>query len=125
MIVVFGGAYQGKREFVLSEFKLTEEDIFVCQTDGKIDLNKKAIAHLERFILYRIQEGLGVFDFFEENSGKLEESIIICDDISCGVVPVDKTLRLWRDNTGKQMQIFCRKAREVYRVYCGIAERLK
>ncbi len=124
MVVVFGGSYQGKTDFVKEKFGLSDEDIFFCD-DGFIDYSKKAIAHLEKFILYRIKKGESVFPYFEENKDKLSDKIIICDDICCGVVPIEKELRLYRDNLGKQMQIFCREASEVYRVYCGLGEKLK
>ncbi|MCR4723597.1 MAG: bifunctional adenosylcobinamide kinase/adenosylcobinamide-phosphate guanylyltransferase [Eubacteriales bacterium] len=125
MIIVFGGAYQGKTDFAKAEFGLADSDIFECTEDGSLDLEKKAVSHLERFILKRIRDGKEVFGYFEEIADKLKDKIIICDDICCGVVPIEKEQRLWRDNVGKQMQIFCRGADEVYRVYCSLGERLK
>ena len=125
MIIVFGGAYQGKTDFVKERFGLADDDIFECTEDGLFDLDRKAVSHLERFILKRIRDGNEVFGYFEEIADKLKDKIIICDDIYCGVVPIEKEQRLWRDNVGKQMQIFCREADEVYRVYCSLGERLK
>ncbi len=124
MIVVFGGAYQGKTDFVKKKFGIKDEEIFFCR-EGDIDFEKKAIAHIERFVLERIKNGEGVFSYFEENKAKFSDKIIISDDVCCGVVPIEKTLRLYRDNVGKQLQIFCREASEVYRVYCGLGEKLK
>lgn len=124
MIVVFGGAYQGKTDFVKEKFGLKDEDIFFCG-EGEIDFEKKAIAHIEKFVLERVEKGEEVFSYFEENKAKFADKIIISDDVCCGVVPLEKTLRLYRDNLGKQLQIFCREASEVYRVYCGLGERLK
>ena len=36
MILIIGGAYQGKRAFARETFSLTEDDIFTC-TDRGID----------------------------------------------------------------------------------------
>lgn len=126
MIFVFGGSYQGKTDFVKKTFGLSDDDIFV-PGEGMTDLktDRKVIAHIERFILSRLENDLPVFDWFDDNMEMFRDRIVICDDISCGVVPIEKLLRLYRDNVGKQMQIFSRESDEVYRVYAGIGERLK
>lgn len=125
MIVVFGGAYQGKTEFVKETFSVTNKDIFVCGEDISIEEDVKVIAHLERFIYACIKNKISPIKYFEENEKLFENKIIICDDICCGVVPLGKDMRLYRDNVGKQLQIFCRNAQSVYRVFCGIGERIK
>ena len=117
MIVVFGGSYQGKTAFAKERFGLSDEDIYECG-GCDIDFSRRCIDHLERTVLSRLQADLPVFDWFRDK-------IIICDDICCGVVPIEKLLRLYRDNVGKQMQIFCREADEVWRVYAGLGEMLK
>lgn len=126
MIFVFGGSFQGKTDFVKKTFSLSDEDIFVPE-DGMTDFDtdRKAIIHIERFILSRIEASLPVFDWFDEHMEMFRDRIVVCDDISCGVVPIEKTLRLYRDNVGKQMQIFSRESESVYRVYAGIGEKLK
>lgn len=126
MIFVFGGSYQGKTDFVKKTFSLTDEDIFVPEEGmTEFETDRKAISHMERFIYSRIEKELPVFDWFDEHMEMFRDRIVICDDISCGVVPIEKILRLYRDNVGKQMQIFSREADEVYRVYAGLGEKLK
>lgn len=125
MIIVFGGAFQGKTEFAKNKFNLSDSDVCDCAKSADIDFEKKIIAHIEKFILRLIQNEESVFDYFEENHDKFSDKIIICEDVCCGVVPIDKQLRLYRDNVGKQMQIFCREASEVYRVFCGLGEKIK
>ena len=39
MVLVFGGAYNGKSEFVKEKFNITEDDMFYCKGD-KIDFSK-------------------------------------------------------------------------------------
>lgn len=125
MIVVFGGAFQGKTEFAKNRFNIEDCDVFDCDGKSEIDFEKKIITHIEKFILFLIRQNQSVFDYFESNADKFKDKIIICEDVCCGVVPIDKELRLYRDNVGKQMQIFCREATEVYRVFCGIGEQIK
>lgn len=124
MIVVFGGSHQGKTDFAKRLFSLTDEDIYEC-SGTEADFSRRCISHIERIVLARLEEDLGVFDWFDSHMEDFRGKIVICDDICCGVVPIEKLLRLYRDNVGKQMQIFCREADEVYRVYAGLGEKLK
>ena len=52
-----------------------------------------------------------------------QNSIVICEDITCGIVPVDATDRKWREDAGRFMQALA-KNRDVYRVICGIGEKI-
>ena len=48
MVLIIGGAYQGKLDFAKSTFDLSESDIFTC-TGGEIDFSKRCIDHIEEF----------------------------------------------------------------------------
>lgn len=51
--------------------------------------------------------------------------VVICDEVGCGVTPLDRADREWRERVGR---ICCRLAEEadaVYRVQCGLEARLK
>ena len=126
MKLVFGGSYQGKNEFVKEKFDLKEEDFFICN-DEFLDINfeKKVISSIEKYVLASLKNGQDPISYINENLYKLNDKIIICEDVCCGVVPMDKIIRQWRDNTGKIMQILSRNSTEVYRVYCSLGERLK
>jgi adenosyl cobinamide kinase/adenosyl cobinamide phosphate guanylyltransferase len=54
-----------------------------------------------------------------------KDSIVICNDISCGVVPVDPVLRKWREAVGKSMSALSQNSDEVIRLFCGIPTRVK
>ena len=52
MIVIIGGAFQGKMDYAKSEFGLQEKEVFHCSGENMvIDFDKKAINNLERFTL--------------------------------------------------------------------------
>ena len=53
------------------------------------------------------------------------QRIVICDDISAGIVPVDPMLRKWREETGILMRKLSAEADEVIRVAAGIPLKLK
>ena len=50
---------------------------------------------------------------------------VVCDEIGCGVVPVDAFERAWREETGRICCMLAERAARVDRVFCGIATCLK
>lgn len=126
MILIFGGAYQGKLEYALKTYRLTEKDVYHCDLETMvINFDKKVINNLERFILACIKEDVSARECLEDNIDKLRDKIVICDDISQGVVPMDKTERAWREMTGRCMTYLGQEAEEVIRVFCGIGSKVK
>lgn len=47
------------------------------------------------------------------------------DEIGCGIVPVRREERLWRDLAGEAAQTLAACSRDVYRVTGGLAQVLK
>ena len=126
MIFVIGGSYQGKCEFVRETFGLAEEDFQICTEDTtEIDFGKRAIAHIERFALGCVRRGEEPADYWKANADRIADSILIADDVSCGVVPIDETIRAWREATGRANNHLARQADQVWRVFCGIGSKLK
>ena len=68
---------------------------------------------------------IDVLEFFRERINILRACVIIGDEISGGVVPVDKFEREWRDVTGKLYQYLAEEAEIVDRVFAGLPLRLK
>ena len=124
MILILGGAFQGKLDFAKSAFSLSDEDVFTC-TDTHIDLSKGCIYRLEEFTFSCIQAGSDPLEQFKSLENPQENTIFICQDIFCGVIPMERQLRLWRDATGKLCQYLAGEAESVYRIYCGLEQRLK
>jgi len=124
MILIIGGAYQGKLEFAKKCFGIPDKDVFFC-TGSQIDFTKPCIANLEVFVLCCIQQGLDSVDYFREHSALWQNSILICRDISCGVVPMGRDMRQWRDGNGRLCQYLAAEAERVSRIFCGLEQRLK
>lgn len=124
MKLIIGGAYQGKREFVKNTFGLTEADIFTC--DGmEIDFSKPCIDKLEEFSYACIQAGKEPLEILKQHRAQWQDSIFICQDIFCGVVPLGADMRLWRNETGRLCQFLSKEAEQVSRIFCGLEQRLK
>jgi len=109
MILIFGGAYQGKLAYAMERFNITESDVF----------------NLDKWILELVRKDMNVEGevqkFIEDNPG----AIVICNDISCGVVPVDPVMRKWREAVGRSLMALSRESDEVVRLFCGIATKIK
>lgn len=124
MKLIIGGAYQGKRDFAVSAFGLADADIYTC-TGMEVDFSCRCIDKLEEFTLACVRAGVEPADWFRAHRQEWEHSILICQDIFCGVVPMDAELREWRQATGRLCQYLSREAEQVSRIFCGLEQRLK
>lgn len=123
LILVLGGAYNGKLSFVKDKFKIKEEDIFTVNdelNDIYIDYSKKVINAFHKFTYKLSLKNIDAINFILENTEFFKDKIIICDDISQGIVPLKIEDRIWRENTGKCLQYISNNSNIVYRVFCGI-----
>jgi len=126
MILIIGGSYQGKLDFAREHFHLEDSDIQLCDegTDA-LDFSKRCIAYIDRFALNQVRAGAEPADAFKADPGRLKDMIFIANDVSCGVVPMDVTLRAWREACGRMNNRLAAEADEVWRLFCGIPQRLK
>ena len=124
MILVFGGAYNGKKDFIKEKFNINEEDIFYC-SDGEIDFSKKVICGLHKFTYNNTLKNKSSLEYIKENIILFKDKIIISDEISSGIVPLKKEDRMWREETGRCLQYLSKESSCVYRVFCGISTIIK
>lgn len=125
MILIFGGAYQGKLEYARQNWDFSEDDIFFCEENLAIDLSKKVIVGLEKFVfacVFEDAEAKTVLKMYDE---PLDDKIFIVDDVSQGIVPMDTDRRAWREAVGRTLLWLGKEADEVHRVFCGLGQRLK
>ena len=54
-----------------------------------------------------------------------ENAVVVCREVSGGIVPMDGGERAWRERHGTLMQELARRADHVTRVFCGLTEVLK
>lgn len=120
MVLIIGGAYQGKLDFAKNTYGLTDEDIHTC-TAGNIDFSKRCIYKIGEFT-FDHPDPIG---YFKANQEKWQDSILICEDIFCGVVPLEAQNRAWRQATGRLCQYLSKEAAQVSRIFCGLEQRIK
>ena len=51
--------------------------------------------------------------------------LVISDEIGCGLVPIEACDRRWREETGRMLTLIAGYSDEVYRIFSGIAQRIK
>jgi adenosylcobinamide kinase / adenosylcobinamide-phosphate guanylyltransferase len=124
MILIFGGAYNGKLEFVKEKYDVTDEEIFFC-TNEKLNFNKKVLCGLHIFTKTCLLNNINSLETLENNMDILKDKIIICDEINSGIVPMEKLDRTWREETGHVLQLLTKKSSSVYRIFFGLEEQLK
>ena len=120
MVLIIGGAWQGKLDFARENFGLTDADIHVCGS-GEIDFSKRCIYGIEEFVWNHPEPKA----YFREHREEWEDSILILRDVFCGVVPMEAETRLWRQKTGRLAQYLSKEATRVSRIFCGLEQRLK
>ena len=126
MNLIIGGAFQGKLDYAKEKYDFKDEDVFLCdENTAEIDFSKPCINHLEEFILACVRQNMDPVQYLKQHWEDARYSCFICMDISSGVVPMDKEMRLWRDANGKVCQYLSREAASVVRIFCGLEQKLK
>ena len=124
MKFITGGAYQGKKDFAIKYLNINKKDIY----DGSIYninkiLNSKCVTNYHFFIKNLILKDIDPVEFTKKLATK--NIVIIMDEIGCGIVPIDKDERFWREMCGKCGCIIAENSETVVRVICGIGVVIK
>jgi len=120
MVLIIGGAYQGKLDFAKEEFGFSEDQVFTC-SGGEIDFSRPCINAIEEFT-YGCEDPVAYFRCHKE---KWKDAVLICQDMSGGVVPLGADMRTWRQKNGRLCQYLSKEADRVSRIFCGLEQRLK
>lgn len=145
MKLIIGGAYQGKLAYAQKRYEIQ---------DGWIDGRDCKFQELETCrgifqfheLIRRIQEYDGdqlpewmcglqkdhaleleyeSKRFAEKLLQKNPDVIIVTNELGCGVVPIQRADRIWRETTGRICTCLAGEAEEVIRVICGTGMKLK
>lgn len=125
MDLIIGGAYQGKLDCARRRFGVTDGEIFTCTEADGIAFGARCIDKLEEFALWCVRNGKDAVDIMKQNRPAWKDSVLICEDIFCGVVPMGADMRAWREAAGRLANYLASEADSVTRVFCGIEEKLK
>ena len=117
--VVIGGAGQGKLDYVCNRYGIQPEDIYVCTDQQEPDFSARFVCNLEQYVHYCVQRDL------QPRAAFRPDSVLLCQDLFCGVVPMDAQMRRWREETGRYLARLSVRASHVTRIVCGLPQKLK
>ena len=124
MKFVIGGESQGKLEYVIKKYDISEENI-ADEKNTDPEKNIRCINNYHLIIKSIIENGR---DPYEETLKILErypDVIVIMNEIGNGIVPLRKEDRRWREEVVNIGCFLAEKAESVERIFCGIAVNIK
>lgn len=126
MRLVTGGAWQGQKEWVIRQWSIPEKDIVDGADCGDTELNHVlAVDHFHLLVKRWMKAGTDTETEMETVLKNNPDLVIITDEIGCGIVPVDKDERDYREVHGRICCRLAERADEVVRIYCGMGQRIK
>ncbi len=124
MIMVIGGAHQGKCAYagkICPDVKWVdgktcgEEELFSCG----------GIYRFHEYIAGRMRGGADISGLPRKLHAQNPDIVIVTDEIGYGIVPAERQLRDYREMTGRICTELAGISEEVHRVVCGIGTRIK
>ncbi len=144
MEVYFGGAFQGKLEYVLKKkgcLKVADgagcslKDIKEAQVLNHLHLYIKRLINKEGAAYNTTVDDTITADTTAKTMPAAEiindiyeanpDIILICDEVGGGIVPLKKEDRIYREAVGRALCCAVKKSDRVERVMCGIGQCLK
>lgn len=126
MIMITGGAFQGKTEYAKQRFGFSDDEI-LCGGSCEIDavFAAKCVTEYHLLIKRLLEKNIDVQEFTRRICRENPHAVIIINEIGAGIIPLEKSERIWREETGRAGCIIAEKSAEVVRVICGIPAKIK
>lgn len=136
MIFITGGAWQGKLAFAMELAKggapmaAGEKRAGYEVAEGRTDsyeaaFHSQIIYGLHEYIRRLLKEEKSVEAFLDAIELQNPDAILVSNELGCGIVPVDRLDREWRECAGRASVRLAKTSEQVYRLVCGIATRIK
>ncbi|MCC8126527.1 MAG: bifunctional adenosylcobinamide kinase/adenosylcobinamide-phosphate guanylyltransferase [Clostridiales bacterium] len=130
MILVIGGASQGKDRFACGLLMAGNEIKYEKNlARGGRDLpdtvfQKPYVSGYQEIIRTLLEEGRDPETFTSELIAA-DPELVVMDEVGSGIVPISRDEREYREAVGRAGQLLAAHAEQVYRVICGIGMRIK
>lgn len=122
--LVTGGVFSGKTEFAVSEFGISNiKDGVDC--DISEVLTAECVKNYHIFVKRLTEKNIDPVEFTSKLCSENSDITVIMNEVGCGIVPVEKSEREWREMCGKCGCIIAEKSSVVVRVICGIGTYIK
>lgn len=130
MHIVFGGAFNGKRQYVKD--RLNGHEVYWSEGELPDSTASEAtivIAGLENWIKQQLGKGLTEGQMMEQirriMDSEQSRQIWILTDLNRGIVPTERIEREMRDLVGRLYQHLFAEAEKITRIWYGIPEKIK
>lgn len=126
MIMITGGAFSGKKDYAKKRFGFSDEEILNgenCSLEAVF--SAKCIADFQLIVKRLLEENADVQTFTERLCKENPNAVVIINEIGAGIIPLEKSDRIWREETGRAGCLIARNSSEVIRLACGIPTTIK
>lgn len=123
MILITGGAYQGKTAYAKARFSGIVTDGAACD----IEAAKSAEILKNYHLLLRraAAAGTDAEAFTRALCAANPDCVVLLDEIGSGIIPMERSERMWRESVGRAGCILAESAHTVIRLVCGIPTAIK
>lgn len=132
MRLIIGGAYQGKRAYAMEAYGIREEEMLDgAETEPELPelvgtgFRFKCIYNFHMFIKRLLEDGGEPLAITEKLIVGNPELIVIMDEVGNGIIPLEKSDRIWREQAGVISCFLAARAESVERIVCGLSMRIK
>ena len=124
MIFITGGISQGKRTFAVKALGITGFTSGADASPGQV-LSAECVTDYQLFVRRLMNTDTDPEAFTKRLCGESKITAVIMNEIGCGIVPINKEERLWRETAGRCGCILAAHADTVVRMVCGIPTVIK
>ena len=126
MVMVTGGAFQGKRECLKRLYGLSDNDIISgAACDFEDVCTASVVSDYHELVRRLISENIDVSEFTQRFCKENPGAAVIINEIGCGIIPLKKSERIYREEVGRAGCIIASHSETVIRVFCGIPQIIK
>ena len=130
-VFITGGSYQGKLDWAKNYLKQKKQMTIPENTvwDGENGLpeswdNIFILDNLHQLVRWYLEQQLDPKELTEILTSK-DGLVIITDEVGCGLVPLTAFDRDWRDASGRVGCDIATVSKSVYRMTCGVAQKIR
>ncbi len=125
MIFIIGGSYQGKLEYALLQYQISDENVYdhyfpEGDSDEPIIIN-----HFNQIISDYMEKEQDIIPDIQSLIHRYPNTIIISDEVGSGIVPATVSEIRYREQVGRVQVELASMATEVYQILCGLCRKLK
>lgn len=126
MRLIIGGYAQGRLAYVMERYSLVDEDVWDA---AKEPISKwksqRVIYHAESLVSGWLSEGVNPCEACGELLPQWKDTILITQEVGCGLVPITAKQREWREAVGRFNTYLAANAQTVDRICCGLSMRIR